>query len=76
MYVQHTAMARLAQCKGQPGCPNVTTPVIFSIGGEAYSNHQWPWLQSQSAAESMAAEVAVCYTYSISIDNIPFLNPP
>mmetsp|Transcript_25861 Transcript_25861/g.22602 ORF Transcript_25861/g.22602 Transcript_25861/m.22602 type:complete len:315 (+) Transcript_25861:32-976(+) len=52
------AMARLAQCKGQSGCPNVTTPVIFSIGGEAYSNKQWPWLASQSAAESMAAEVA------------------
>ena len=54
------AMANLAKCKGQSGCPNITTPVIFSIGGEAYSLETWPWLASQSAAESMAAEVAVC----------------
>ena len=58
-----TAMANLAKCKGQPGCPNITTPVIFSIGGESYSNKQWPWLASQSAAESIAAEVAVCCIY-------------
>ena len=53
------AMANLAKCKGNPGCPPKSTPVIFSIGGEAYSNKQWSWLETQSAAESMAAEVAV-----------------
>eukprot|EP01084_Bolivina_argentea_P229092 386738_1 len=51
-------MSNLAKCKGKPGCPPTNTPVIFSIGGESYSNKQWPWLASQSAAESMAAEVA------------------
>ena len=53
------AMANLAKCKGQAGCPNATTPVIFSIGGEAYSKHDWPWLKNQTTAEAMAAEVAV-----------------
>eukprot|EP01083_Nonionella_stella_P225654 802006_1 len=52
------AMATLAQCKGKPGCPPATTPVIFSIGGQAYSTKPWSWLSSVSAAESMAAEVA------------------
>ena len=60
----YTAMANLAKCKGQSGCPNASVPVLFSIGGEAYSTKEWPWLESQSAAESMAAEVAVClYIY-------------
>ena len=53
------AMSNLAKCKGQTGCPPQNTRVIFSVGGEAYSNRPWSWLQSQSAAESMAAEVAV-----------------
>eukprot|EP00483_Globobulimina_turgida_P012447 UN12470 len=52
------AMANLAKCKGQSGCPSSSTPVIFSIGGESYSNRAWSWLSSQSAAESMAEEVA------------------
>eukprot|EP01083_Nonionella_stella_P231534 817544_1 len=54
-------MENLAKCKGQPGCPPTNVPVIFSIGGEAYSNgkwSEWSWLQSQQAAESMAAQVA------------------
>eukprot|EP01084_Bolivina_argentea_P051239 94253_1 len=52
------AMASLAKCKGKAGCPPVTTPVIFSIGGEAYSHSTWSWLESTSAAEAMAVEVA------------------
>eukprot|EP01084_Bolivina_argentea_P030950 57308_1 len=40
------AMSNLAKCKGKPGCPPTNTPVIFSIGGESYSNKQWPWLSS------------------------------
>jgi len=52
------AMSNLAMCKGQTGCPATSTPVIFSIGGQAYSSKPWSWLSSQSAAESMAAEVA------------------
>ena len=54
----YTAMAALAKCKGSPGCPAASTPVIFSIGGYSYSLKSWPWLESQSAAEAMAAEVA------------------
>ena len=52
-------MSALAKCKGQPGCPSISTPVIFSIGGYLYSLEPWSWLESQSTAESMAAEVAV-----------------
>ena len=54
------AMINLAKCKGQPGCPASDVPVIVSIGGEAYSKTQayWPWLQSESAAMAMAANVS------------------
>lgn len=52
-------MANLAQCKGQSPCPNKETPVIFSIGGEGYSEKPWSWLKSKSEAEAMAAKVAV-----------------
>eukprot|EP00486_Rosalina_sp_Unknown_P000760 CAMPEP_0201564510 /NCGR_PEP_ID=MMETSP0190_2-20130828/2846_1 /ASSEMBLY_ACC=CAM_ASM_000263 /TAXON_ID=37353 /ORGANISM="Rosalina sp." /LENGTH=283 /DNA_ID=CAMNT_0047980769 /DNA_START=24 /DNA_END=872 /DNA_ORIENTATION=+ len=52
------AMAALAKCKGQSGCPSASTPVIFSVGGYSYSMKAWPWLATQAAAESMAAEVA------------------
>ena len=52
-------MVNLANCRGQSGCPNASTPVIFSIGGEAYSTKAWSWLETQTAAEQMAAEVAV-----------------
>jgi len=38
------------------------TTIIFSIGGEAYSSHAWPWLSSPQAAESMANEVATWRT--------------
>ena len=64
-HIQKIAMAALAKCKGQPGCPLISTKVIFSIGGYAYSSRGVPWLQSQSAAESMAAKVAVCTYYII-----------
>jgi hypothetical protein len=55
------AMANLAKCKGQKGCPPKNMPVIFSVGGEAYSNGKWstwPWLASQATAEAMAEKVA------------------
>eukprot|EP00486_Rosalina_sp_Unknown_P001628 CAMPEP_0201565370 /NCGR_PEP_ID=MMETSP0190_2-20130828/4449_1 /ASSEMBLY_ACC=CAM_ASM_000263 /TAXON_ID=37353 /ORGANISM="Rosalina sp." /LENGTH=317 /DNA_ID=CAMNT_0047982767 /DNA_START=25 /DNA_END=978 /DNA_ORIENTATION=+ len=52
------AMANLAKCKGQTGCPTNDTKVIFSVGGEAYSKHAWSWLKNTSTAEAMAAEVA------------------
>eukprot|EP01084_Bolivina_argentea_P053695 98536_1 len=52
------AMANLAKCKGQKGCPPKSTPVIFSVGGEAYSNKKWSWLQTQALAEAMAVNVS------------------
>jgi len=54
------AYSNLATCRGSgtSGCPLSSQRIIFSVGGEAYSNQQWPWLQSQSAAESMATQVA------------------
>lgn len=35
------------------------TKVIFSIGGESYSNQDWRFLESQSAADQMAQIVAL-----------------
>lgn len=52
------AFANLAKCRGQSGCPTQDQRVIFSFGGESYSNSVWPWLASQSAAESMAQTVS------------------
>eukprot|EP01061_Rhynchopus_euleeides_P041793 TRINITY_DN73075_c0_g1_i1.p1 TRINITY_DN73075_c0_g1~~TRINITY_DN73075_c0_g1_i1.p1 ORF type:complete len:321 (+),score=131.94 TRINITY_DN73075_c0_g1_i1:64-1026(+) len=52
------AMARLGKCKGQAGCTAAGVPLIFSVGGEAYSQKTWPWLQSTAAAEAMAEKVA------------------
>jgi len=52
------AFANLAKCRGQSGCPTSSQKIIFSIGGEGYSNSDWPWLASQSAAASMAQNVA------------------
>eukprot|EP01084_Bolivina_argentea_P229087 386729_1 len=50
------AMANLAKCKGQPGCPPTNVPVIFSIG--SIKDAPVTWLKSQSSAEAMAAQVA------------------
>lgn len=44
--------------KGSPGSVPSATKIIFSIGGELYSEKPWAWLSSQSAAEDMAVEVA------------------
>lgn len=52
------AFANLAKCRGQSGCPTHDQIVLFSFGGESYSNQVWPWLSSQSAAEAMAQTVS------------------
>ena len=52
------AMANLAKCKGQTGCPPSTTKVIFSVGGEAYSEKTWAWLQTKEAALAVAKNVS------------------
>lgn len=52
----------LAQTRGssQPGSVPSNVTIMFSIGGEAYSEKPtvWPFLASRDAAEAMAAEVA------------------
>eukprot|EP01083_Nonionella_stella_P026071 71773_1 len=66
MSIPPPAMANLAKCKGQSGCPNATTLVIFSVGGQGYSKTSytpWPWLRTQSAAEAMAETVSKWDTY-------------
>jgi hypothetical protein len=54
------AMINLAHCRGsgQSGCPMSNQTIIISIGGEAYSNDPWPWLESADAAQSMAGTVS------------------
>jgi chitinase len=54
------AFSNLASCRGtgKSGCPLSGQRIIFSVGGEAYSEAAWPWLQSQSAAEAMATTVS------------------
>eukprot|EP01084_Bolivina_argentea_P053696 98537_1 len=52
------AMANLAKCKGQPGCPPMNTKVIFSVGGEAYCNKKWDWLSTKEKALATAQNVA------------------
>jgi len=54
------AFSNLAKCRGSgsSGCPSSSQVIIFSIGGEAYSESAWPWLQSQSAAQAMASTVS------------------
>jgi len=52
------AYSNLAKCQGQSGCPTNEQLIIFSIGGASYSDSPWPWLATQSAAESMAIEVS------------------
>ena len=52
------AMTTLGKCKGQKGCSPSGTLVIFSVGGESYSNQQWPFLATREAAEAMAQHVA------------------
>jgi len=44
--------------KSEPGAIPNSTWIIFSIGGKAYSETNWVWLQSQEDAEAMAEKVA------------------
>eukprot|EP00755_Sulcionema_specki_P001402 Sspe_Gene.3258::Locus_1067_Transcript_1_1_Confidence_1.000_Length_1065::g.3258::m.3258 len=52
------AMAALAGCRGEAGCPSKDAKVILSVGGYSYSMKAWSWLASQEAAEAMAEKVA------------------
>ena len=52
------AMVNLAKCKGQAGCPPANSLVIPSIGGEAYSKTQWPFLATKESAEAFAQNVS------------------
>jgi len=49
---------------GSKGAIPSNTLIIFSVGGEEYSNHPnpWPWLTSTQAANTMAEEVATWNT--------------
>merc|ERR1719197_2252599 len=50
--------------------PDPTQKVIVSVGGQAYSDGaSWPWLDSDDAAEAMAAEV-VQWKSKYGIDGI------
>eukprot|EP01087_Luapelamoeba_hula_P011963 TRINITY_DN3326_c0_g1_i2.p1 TRINITY_DN3326_c0_g1~~TRINITY_DN3326_c0_g1_i2.p1 ORF type:complete len:330 (-),score=42.53 TRINITY_DN3326_c0_g1_i2:125-1114(-) len=56
------AFANLAHTRGtnKRGAIPASTTILFSIGGEAYSNrpNPWPFLASPGAAQAMAAQVA------------------
>jgi len=56
------SFTNLAKTKGTgaSGAVPANTVIMFSVGGESYSNNPnpWPWLTSVSAAESMAQQVA------------------
>eukprot|EP01064_Diplonema_japonicum_P031157 TRINITY_DN5489_c1_g1_i1.p1 TRINITY_DN5489_c1_g1~~TRINITY_DN5489_c1_g1_i1.p1 ORF type:complete len:316 (+),score=89.32 TRINITY_DN5489_c1_g1_i1:64-1011(+) len=52
------AMSNFGKCKGQDGCSKPGVPVIFSVGGQSYSNKMWDWLETREAAEAMAEKVA------------------
>jgi len=56
------AYANLAKTRGKSenGSIPANTVIIFSVGGESYSNHPnpWPFLASAAAATSMAKQVA------------------
>ena len=65
------AMIALSQCRDSNGCPSSKIPVIYSIGGEAYSKttKQWPWLLNETSAINMANEVATWNT-KYNVDGI------
>jgi hypothetical protein len=56
------AYTNLAKTRGknENGSIPVNTIIMFSVGGESYSNHPnpWPFLASESAATAMAKQVA------------------
>ena len=56
------AFTKLAKTRGASGTRSIpsTTTILFSIGGESYSNspNPWPFLTSAAAARDMAAQVA------------------
>jgi len=56
------AYANLAKTRGNgdQGSVPSNTVILFSVGGESYSNNPnpWPWLTSAEAATSMAKQVA------------------
>mmetsp|Transcript_50757 Transcript_50757/g.99466 ORF Transcript_50757/g.99466 Transcript_50757/m.99466 type:complete len:329 (+) Transcript_50757:49-1035(+) len=56
------AFSKLAKTRGSqaPGAVPGNTTILFSIGGEAYSQQPNPWafLETKEAAEAMAVEIA------------------
>ena len=59
------AMEKFAKCKGQNGCMKKDVPLMVSVGGQAYSEKEWAFLASQSAAEAMAEKVAAWADFGV-----------